>query len=196
MGYAKSTLKPWAKWPERPVVTATKSQSKSKNKSQSKTKRRNELLAKNVKILCTYCKTHLNQQNFSWDHKIPKKIGGARTLENLTPACLECNVLKDDMPYEDFINNPIAQEIIQLRLKLNENPELLAEYKSLKKQFKRKKEIEQFVKDEILFEQFETAKKKLQEKFPNTNFNTIMKLDDNSWLIEADSRIVVHVEVN
>jgi hypothetical protein len=100
------------------------------------------------------------------------------------------------MPYEDFINNPIAQEIIQLRLKLNENPELLAEYKSLKKQFKRKKEIEQFVKDEILFEQFETAKKKLQEKFPNTNFNTIMKLDDNSWLIEADSRIVVHVEVN
>lgn len=41
--------------------------------------------------VCIYCDTPLNGESREYDHFIPVSLGGPDDLENLVPACFECN---------------------------------------------------------------------------------------------------------
>ncbi|WP_155828582.1 HNH endonuclease [Schleiferilactobacillus shenzhenensis] len=49
--------------------------------------------------ICQYCGRYGN----SVDHMDPVSVSADNTIANLTLACSECNQLKGDMPYADFI---------------------------------------------------------------------------------------------
>lgn len=49
---------------------------------------------------CAYCKT---KSPLSQDHVVPVSKGGDHTLENVVPACLECNIQKSDHDVADFL---------------------------------------------------------------------------------------------
>lgn len=49
---------------------------------------------------CVYCGVEAN----SVDHVIPRSLGGPSTIDNLVPACRECNTRKGDMPLEGFLS--------------------------------------------------------------------------------------------
>lgn len=52
---------------------------------------------------CAYCGKVLHyNRNFTRDHLDPRAAGGSNGIENLVPACEECNRLKGDRPAEDF----------------------------------------------------------------------------------------------
>jgi hypothetical protein len=64
---------------------------------------------------CHYCKSELLLSEATLDHKIPKKLGGTDTLDNLVLACKYCNGLKGCIPYEDFINGIRMFDLISAR---------------------------------------------------------------------------------
>jgi 5-methylcytosine-specific restriction endonuclease McrA len=41
--------------------------------------------------LCWLCKNPLSKKNFTFDHILPKSLGGKNNLENLMPAHKKCN---------------------------------------------------------------------------------------------------------
>lgn len=49
---------------------------------------------------CHYCGFYGD----TLDHKVPKTKGGLSTPSNCVCACLECNQIKDDIEYEEYIN--------------------------------------------------------------------------------------------
>ena len=52
--------------------------------------------------LCTYCGTELTLESLTVDHIIPIFRGGENDLDNLVPACWDCNTLKASMTLEEF----------------------------------------------------------------------------------------------
>lgn len=59
---------------------------------------------------CHYCKTELSHENRTLDHIIPKCNGGKDDLSNLVFCCQSCNQLRDNIPYEVFINIVTSEE--------------------------------------------------------------------------------------
>ena len=71
------------------------------------------MLAENGNLNCHYCNIecrpgyrNIYKDSATVDHKIPKCKGGTNARENLVLACNECNNLKGNRSYEDFIANP------------------------------------------------------------------------------------------
>lgn len=53
---------------------------------------------------CTYCgQPNDGSVTFALDHIHPVKLGGANTLENVTPCCEPCNRAKHDMPAAEYV---------------------------------------------------------------------------------------------
>lgn len=52
---------------------------------------------------CYYCRTPLNQKNLTFDHRIPKILGGPDSIWNLVPACKRCNEEKGSLTDVEFL---------------------------------------------------------------------------------------------
>lgn len=52
---------------------------------------------------CHYCEIDLNSENRSLDHVVPRSQGGVNALFNLVLACKDCNNLRGDMDYDEFV---------------------------------------------------------------------------------------------
>ena len=48
---------------------------------------------------CTYCHT---ARASTWDHVVPRSLGGPDTRGNLVPACVSCNSSKGARPLEEL----------------------------------------------------------------------------------------------
>jgi 5-methylcytosine-specific restriction endonuclease McrA len=51
---------------------------------------------------CAYCGCEIVWSAFQVDHIIPKQSGGSDDLENLNPACRQCNNFKNVFSLEEF----------------------------------------------------------------------------------------------
>lgn len=51
---------------------------------------------------CWYCGTRLSLETLHVDHKTPRSQGGTNGMDNLVPACGECNMVKGPMNVEEF----------------------------------------------------------------------------------------------
>lgn len=48
---------------------------------------------------CHYCGVYMPARTWTWDHIVPKSVGGTRAQYNLVPACVACNSKKaGEMP--------------------------------------------------------------------------------------------------
>lgn len=52
---------------------------------------------------CAFCFVPLTIHEMTIDHLIPRSRGGAELLENLIPACPDCNRLKSDRSAEEYL---------------------------------------------------------------------------------------------
>ena len=43
---------------------------------------------------CQYCGQRLSRSSATWDHVVPRRLGGRTTWENIVLACLDCNQRK------------------------------------------------------------------------------------------------------
>lgn len=50
---------------------------------------------------CQYCGGKHASQDLTFDHVVPRKIGGTTTWDNIVAACGSCNGRKDDMTCEE-----------------------------------------------------------------------------------------------
>lgn len=53
--------------------------------------------------ICVYC----GSDGDTIDHIIPKAVGGSDDASNIVHACLKCNMKKNDLPLDRFLNNKI-----------------------------------------------------------------------------------------
>lgn len=63
--------------------------------------------------ICPWCnKPIYNINDFSWDHIIPRTLGGQDTLDNLQPMHKHCNnAIKQDTPYQNEYNYDITSDL-------------------------------------------------------------------------------------
>lgn len=52
---------------------------------------------------CYYCGRNVPRNQISIDHVYPKDFGGPTIPDNLLPACQKCNLEKDNMTYEQYM---------------------------------------------------------------------------------------------
>lgn len=60
--------------------------------------------------LCHYCLRKTTDEEVTYDHIIPKSVGGTATIGNGVAACLDCNQSRGIIPFEIFmlyLNNVI-----------------------------------------------------------------------------------------
>lgn len=62
---------------------------------------------------CHYCPRSIDALTFEPDHYVPLELDGGIGLDNLVPACSDCNRLKGAMPPLDFI---ALMEFLDLRI--------------------------------------------------------------------------------
>lgn len=84
---------------------------KTQKRREQRNRQKARLIAKGVQ--CHYCETILTEENFSWDHIVPKVSGGGNNKKNKIPSCKKCNNDKSDKPYEVFTQKPLPVEYIQ-----------------------------------------------------------------------------------
>ena len=75
---------------------------------------------------CAYCKMNLKISEFTFDHVIPKKLGGNSEWENIVCACRPCNSSKADKPLRNSglklafkPHKPTTHEIAKKARKMN-----------------------------------------------------------------------------
>ena len=52
---------------------------------------------------CHYCNIKLDEYNRTVDHLVPKSKNGSNHIENMVMCCDNCNSLKSNMDYADFV---------------------------------------------------------------------------------------------
>lgn len=73
---------------------------------------------------CYYCGKKLDANNLTRDHLIPFSKGGTNFIENVVPACVDCNRLKHNRDYADFLN------LLRIKQKNNANFQIKLELSS------------------------------------------------------------------
>jgi 5-methylcytosine-specific restriction endonuclease McrA len=53
-------------------------------------------------LRCYYCRVRL-LTGYALEHKHPIALGGSHTLDNIAPACFDCNTIKHTMTEEEFL---------------------------------------------------------------------------------------------
>ncbi len=54
-------------------------------------------------VPCFYCGVSLSLLTHTWDHLVPRALGGSNRRTNLVHSCLACNSTKADSLYEDYL---------------------------------------------------------------------------------------------
>lgn len=81
--------------------------------------KRKQLLAYD-RLACMWCACYLNNDTLTIEHIIPRGNGGAHTLDNMGPACYECNRERD-----------LNEEWEPERMRFGESPRLNKEGKAI-----------------------------------------------------------------
>ena len=58
-------------------------------------------------LSCHYCHVTLTVKRITVDHQTPLSRGGLHHIDNIVPACINCNRLKHTQSADDFIASPI-----------------------------------------------------------------------------------------
>ena len=61
-------------------------------------------MAKETNGACVYCGKPLSRTGVTYDHIIPKSLGGNRKTNNIILCCSDCNSRKGNMSVDEFIN--------------------------------------------------------------------------------------------
>jgi len=56
---------------------------------------------------CVYCREALRTSELTFDHVVPRSRNGDSTFENLSSACIECNVMKANRTPAESGMNPV-----------------------------------------------------------------------------------------
>lgn len=72
-------------------------------KKDKKAPRNFSVLAKETDRCCIYCGTPLTTQGVTYDHIIPRSMGGSRGIDNVVTACADCNSRKSSMTVDEFV---------------------------------------------------------------------------------------------
>ena len=77
---------------------------------------------------CTYCGTKAGdtpEYFLTVDHAIPLTRGGTNYVDNIVPACLQCNMEKHAMTSEEFFDSIDSgrEEGVLVRRYINDHPE-------------------------------------------------------------------------
>lgn len=54
-------------------------------------------------LRCYYCQIRLLTM-YALEHKTPIESGGSHTLDNIVPACMDCNTRKHTMTEDEFLD--------------------------------------------------------------------------------------------
>jgi 5-methylcytosine-specific restriction endonuclease McrA len=60
------------------------------------------------KQLCAYCVEEFPKSKLTWDHVIPKSLGGKNSWINLVTACTTCNNKKGNTPLDQLVGIKLA----------------------------------------------------------------------------------------
>lgn len=117
-----------------PPSDRVRSTNKGNRKRNKVNKNRKIKLLIKEEFKCHYCKTEINIETVSIDHKVPRSNGGSNDLGNLLASCYECNNKKGSESYEDFMNKQLGlfnkdKKEVNILLIYNEIPESLQIYK-------------------------------------------------------------------
>lgn len=74
-------------------------------KIKKKSLKYSKLLREETRGTCIYCGIPLTTGATTYDHIVPRSLGGKSCLENYVIACPDCNVAKDNLPVDEFIRN-------------------------------------------------------------------------------------------
>jgi 5-methylcytosine-specific restriction endonuclease McrA len=83
---------------------------KVKKKAQNNGKRRRRMLRRHP--FCRYCGCHVNDENSTLDHVIPRSKGGHNGMSNVVLCCLNCNARKGDKDVSVFLQELREEGII------------------------------------------------------------------------------------
>ena len=64
-----------------------------------------KLLRDETRSTCIYCGVPLSTGAVTYDHIVPRSLGGRSCYENYVIACPDCNVAKGSLPVDEFIRN-------------------------------------------------------------------------------------------
>lgn len=64
-----------------------------------------KLLWEETRGTCIYCGIPLSTGAVTYDHIIPRSLGGRSCFENYVIACPDCNVAKGNLPVDEFIKS-------------------------------------------------------------------------------------------
>lgn len=70
-----------------------------------KTKRTYKALLLNGRpwVECHYCGQRITSETLTFDHIIPRSLGGGNFISNLLLACQPCNGKRGNKPYAEFV---------------------------------------------------------------------------------------------
>ena len=72
-------------------------------KKNKKAPRTFSILAQETGRCCIYCGTPLTTQAVTYDHIIPRSLGGTRSIDNIVIACETCNTAKSSLSVDEFV---------------------------------------------------------------------------------------------
>jgi 5-methylcytosine-specific restriction endonuclease McrA len=76
-------------------------------RTEIKRKKKNEKyyrsLYKETYGTCIYCGIPLEPKAITYDHIVPRALGGRSSVDNYVISCPECNVMKDKMTVDEFV---------------------------------------------------------------------------------------------
>lgn len=70
--------------------------------SESNLRFKSERIAAKSKGCCWYCGKGLTKGTATYDHVVPRSLGGLTTVENLVLACSPCNQAKAALTLEEY----------------------------------------------------------------------------------------------
>lgn len=72
-------------------------------KKDKRTPRSFSILANETNCCCIYCGNPLTIQAVTYDHIIPRSLGGSRGIDNIVTACESCNRAKSSLSVDEFV---------------------------------------------------------------------------------------------
>ena len=61
------------------------------------------ILAGETDRCCIYCGAPLTVQGVTYDHIVPRSLGGPRSIDNIVTACANCNSAKSSLSVDEFV---------------------------------------------------------------------------------------------
>lgn len=68
------------------------------------------VLVRETRCTCIYCGTPLHPSAVTYDHIVPKSLGGANSVDNYVTACAECNAAKGCLTVAEYLRGFSVKE--------------------------------------------------------------------------------------